>query len=196
LLGATGVWPQLSAQVRVGVEAVEPADFKKMREMGLGVLYGAVLEGGRVYTGPLAVALDGVLLREQGCDVVLLEGEAGEVLWRREATAEDRVLGGIVSDIRDLLRLRAGGEEEEVWAEVSGEAHTRCFVRLPLGRREAVLANVDDVMDERMDGEGMWQAVVRGISIAQLRLLASEGLAIPVAGEWSAAASAGLRLVG
>lgn len=197
MLGACGAWPRLSSQVRVAVDAVEMADVRKMRELGLGLVYGAVLEAGHVYAGPLAVALDGILLRERGRDAVLLETSGGEILWSRDAD-EGRVVRGVLGDMTDVLRMRQGaGVEMEslMGSEVSAD-EGQCYVRLPLGRRDAVLANVERVLEERVDGDGMWQAVVDGVHIGRLRLLASDGLALPVAGEWAAAASAGLRLVG
>lgn len=197
VLGACGAWPRVSSQVRVGVDAVEPADMRKMRELGLGVVYGAVLEGGRMYVGPLAVALDSPLLGERGRDVVMLDTDEGEVMWSRECDERARVLGGVMTDARDFLKWKQTGVEQAsgLLELAEDDRAALCYVRLASGRREAVLANVERVMEERVDSDGMWQAVVKGIHIGRLRLLASDGLALPLTGKWEASVGMGLRLV-
>lgn len=200
LMGACGGWPRVSAQVRVGVDALDPTDIRKLREFGLGLVYGSVLERGRFYTGPLAVALDGSLMRDRGRDVLVVEEEGGaQQVWSRDGDEWGRVVRGVTADVRAMVREKGGGKIEEnglISYSYLDDIEDVCYVRVGAGRREAILANVDHVLEERMDGEGMWHAVVRGMAIGQLRLLSSEGLALPVAGEWTPAAAAGLRLVG
>jgi hypothetical protein len=70
-----------------------------------------------------------------------------------------------------------------------------CHVCVPYGCRDALLKVAEDVVQERVAGDGRWQAVVQVPRLADARAHADGGLVMPVVRDWEAPA-AGLRLVG
>lgn len=188
-----GEWPKLSAQPRVGLDKMDVRDFRQMREFGLLPVYGAQLNVHGFYTGPLAVASDSLLTVGGAVDVLLCEGSSGESVMMLPASEEARVVKGIISDVSRWLREK--GSESRMNEILSAKVEPWvCYVRVPYGRRDALVAQ-GEVMGEKIEGDGQWQAVIKGVDVARLKLLAPDGCALPVAGAWEMP-SAGLRLVG
>ncbi|MBI1309225.1 MAG: hypothetical protein GC129_05180 [Proteobacteria bacterium] len=193
-----GLWPKVGSQLRVGLDALDMQDMRRMREFGLTLVYGAQLfDGGFVYTGPMAVDTASPLAQAQGRDVLLLEDEGGESVISQPADAQGRLLRGVVGDMVRLMRGRAAPEfaTHAVFGGAAG-ADGACYLRLPYGKREALMAAGAVVKEEKVEGNGTWQAVVEGVDMRRLRMLAPDGCIWPVAGSWEMPMAGGLRLVG
>lgn len=185
---------------RTGVESVEPADIKRLREFGLHPVFGAEITEDGIYTGPLAVAHGSPLLAQNARDVLLAETEQGDVVLAQDANEDQRIVSGIVADVRSFMRAPkpAMKEAPRMMMPMGIKAAERAYVRIPFAAREEVLAFRPEIMDERVDGDGLWQAVIGVEAIAALKLSAFGGMVFPLSGAWTppAAGSVSLRLVG
>ncbi|RYG60534.1 MAG: hypothetical protein EON60_06870 [Alphaproteobacteria bacterium] len=185
---------------RVGVESMEPADVKRMREFGLYPVFGAEITEDGIYTGPLAVAHGSPLLAQNARDVLLAQTELGDVVLAQDANEDQRMVGGVVADVRTFMRASKPALMQAPLRlmPMGGKAAERAYVRIPFAAREEVLAFRPEIMDERMDGDGLWQAVVAVEEIAALKLSSFGGMIFPLVGAWAppTAGSVGLRLVG
>lgn len=185
---------------RIGVDAAEPADVKRLRAFGLQPVYGAVIEEGYIYTGPMAVANGSALLNTTVQDVLVAETEQGDVILAYTADETTRVLAGIVADMRSYLRssrpaLAAGFKSFE---KHEAAEPVRAYVRMPYAAREVVLAVKPEILSEKVDGDGLWQAVIEVAGRESLQIASVGGMVYPVSGAWEppAAGSVGLRMVG
>lgn len=186
---------------RMGVESVEPADVKRLREFGLQVVFGAEITEDRIYTGPLAVAQGSPLLAQDARDVLLAETEAGEVVLAQNADEDQRVVAGVVADVRQFARAPKPAlmpMQRTMMMPVAAKTAQLAYVRIPYAAREEVLAFKPEIVDERMDGDGLWQAVVALADVTTLKLSSFGGMVFPIAGSWApqVQGAVGLRLVG
>lgn len=186
---------------RVGVESVEPADVKRMREFGLQPVFGAEITEKGIYTGPMAVAQGSPLLHADAQDVLVAETEHGDVVLAQAADETQRVVAGVIADVRQYLRAPKPTLSHEVRRyDIMKAEPVRAYVRVPYAMREQVLAEKPEIVDEHVNGDGLWQAVVEVDSLANLRIGAFGGMVFPIAGHWEppvrVAVGSGLRLVG
>lgn len=191
-----GVWHNgKRANVQRGsVDRVDAMVMRHLRGMGLELVLAAQIDRVGVYAGPMAVPIgsalaDGVLVGE---NVVVMVHGSGEAVIRLAADDRAMVRSGVVADVENMVR---GLRYEVPMGEVEGgDGIERCVVRCVYGKREAVM-QAGEVIFERVEGDGMWQAVVQGVPFARLRMLVPEALVLPLVGGWDVPA-AGLRLVG
>lgn len=186
---------------RVGVEAVEPADMRRLREFGLQPVFGAEITENGIYSGPMAVAPDSPLLGAVARDVLVAETAQGEMVLTHSGDEMQRAIGGILADVRQFLRAPKPAMDKGVrdyGLRVRGPEAVRAYVRVPYAARELVLAAKPEIMLEKVDGDGLWQAVIGIESLSQLKIGAVGGMVYPLSGSWvaPAAGSGGLRLVG
>lgn len=183
---------------RVGVEQVEPTDVRRLRNFGLQPVFGAEITEHGLYTGPLAVASGSPLIQGNAQDVLVAETGHGEMVLMHSADETERMVSGVVADMRQYLRSAKPALITEVrnyGAAVHRDA-VRAYVRIPYTEREQILAAKPEVMQERTDGDGLWQAVVAVESLDDLRIGAFGGVVYPLNGSWQAPAASALRLVG
>lgn len=194
-----GVWPKISASVRVGMDAFRPEDFKNLRLFGLQPVYGADVSAHGAYTGPLAVAPGHPLLQGPERDVLVLDTADGELVLQAPADEEARIIQGVLADVRGWMRrkpmhgvVHTAANVQDFFGKASSEL---CYVRVPYGQREMASAGAHDVVQERVEGDGFWQGVLKGADVRELRLRLPEAVVMPLVGSWEAPAQ-GLRLVG
>lgn len=186
--------------LRVSVEQVEPADVRRLREFGLQPVFGADIRKDEVYTGPMAVAVGSPLVHANVQDVMVAETEHGDILLTHTADETQRMVAGVIADIRQFLRSAKPVEVMEL--RESGfkqvEVPERAYVRVPYAMRERVLGFKPEILTERVDGDGLWHAVIAVERVSELQLSAAGGMVYPLSGAWEppAASSGGLRLVG
>ncbi len=190
--------PQLQ---RMGVESMEPADVRRLREFGLHPVFGAEITEDGIYTGPLAVAHGSPLLAQTARDVLLAETEQGDIVLAQDAGEDQRMVSGVLADVRTFMRAPKPAlmpQAPHMMMPFAAKPAERAYVRIPYGMRDEVLAFKPEIMDERTDGDGLWQAVIVVEAIAKLKLSAFGGMVFPLVGAWAppAAGSVGLRLVG
>lgn len=181
-------------QMRVGVEQVEPADMRRLREFGLQMVFGAEVSLDSLYVGPLAVTAENPLLAAAQQDVFLGEGEAGEIVL---SCGGGVMLGGLLADLRQVVRAPKPAALGQVAVyERRAPEDVRAYVRIAAESREVVLAAKPEVVQERLSGDGLWQAVVTVKNLQALQeVYAAGGMVYPVSGDWQPV-STGLRLVG
>lgn len=181
-------------QLRVGVERVEQADVRRLREFGLQMVFGAVISAQGIYVGPLAVGPESPLLAAAQQDVLVGEGDGGDVVL---SCAADVFVGGLAADLRQVLRAPKPAFAGQAARYERGQPEgVRAYVRIAAESREAVLGAKPEVMQERVSGDGLWQAVVAVKSLHDLQEVhAAGGMVYPLSGAWQPV-SVGLRLVG
>lgn len=187
-------WPSRNACVRNGPERVGVDDIKALRPFGLEMVFGAQVAPGRIYTGPMAVAHDSPLVAGRQEDVLLLDMADGQSLLMAQSGGAMAMVSGVLADVQRFMRSRkvlAAPKHAPDMVAVS-----RYYVQVPYAMREAVLEQVDTVVQDHKSGDGQWQAVVEGSSFADLRAALEDGAVYPLCGEWEAPAQSGLRLVG
>lgn len=117
------------------------------------------------------------------------------------ATGEDvaRIVAGAVADVRAYLRSAkpASVQTPRYVGLPALREPLRMYVRVPYAARELVLADKPEVMHERVDGDGLWQAVIAH-DTGTMALDHVGGMIYPISGDWQApaAGAVGLRLVG
>jgi homoserine dehydrogenase len=183
-----------SKQMRVGVEQVEIADMRRLREFGLQMVFGAEVSVDGLYVGPLAVTPESPLLAAAQQDVFLGEGEAGEIVLSCGAGV---MLGGLLADLRQVVRsAKPAAEGQMAVYERRAPEDVRAYVRIAAESRDVVLAAKPEVVQERLSGDGLWQAVVAVKNLQVLQeVYTAGGMVYPLSGEWQPV-STGLRLVG
>jgi len=189
-----------SQLTRVSVEMCEPEDVKRLRSFGLQPVYGAEITEEGIYTGPLAVANGSPLLNATVQDVLVAETDHGDMVLAHTASEEQRVVAGIVADVRAYLRPSRpalGGMVKNFGIQTAQEP-LRAYVRMPYAARDVVLAGKPEILSEKVEADGLWQAVVAVQDRASLQIGALGGVVYPVSGEWEppVAGSVGLRMVG
>lgn len=185
---------------RISVEQVEPADVRRMREFGLQPVFGAEITEQGIYTGPMAVAHNSPLLNATVQDVLVAETAHGEILLTHSADEVQRVVAGVMADVRQFLRTPKPAITTEMRATgfASVRKPERAYVRVPFAAREQVLAFKPEILSERVEGDGLWQAVIEVERVSELRLSAFGAMVYPLNGHWTAPVmgTVGLRLVG
>lgn len=189
------VWGRVSGYARTGLELVEPSDVQRLREFGLNLVYGAEISAEGIYTGPLAVGHDSPLLAAQMQDVLVMQTVHGEMVLSQPAEESVRMVAGVTADVRQWLRSIRPALALVEPARAVREDTTRCFVRLPYARREAIVALKPEILKERVVGDGLWQAVLSVPQGVEIQPGEMGGVVYPVSGAWEPAAAAGLRLV-
>lgn len=183
---------------RGGVEQLEPADVRRLREFGLQPVFGAEITETGIMTGPMAVVHGSPLLNTNVQDVLVAETAMGNVVLTHMADETARTVAGVVADVRQFLRspkptMMSG--VRDFGMKASAEP-VKAYVRVPFAGREAVLAAKPEIMQERVEGDGLWQAVVAVERLNDIQVGAAGGMVFPVSGEWQAPTPGGLRLVG
>lgn len=189
---------------RVSVEQVEAADVKRLRAFGLVPVFGAEISEHEIYAGPMVVARDSALLQADGADIVVADTSYGEVTLRADSDDVKRVVAGVVADVRTLLRSPKPAlplERPMPLARVQPlDQLEMAYVRLPFAERDKVLALKPVVLQDVVEGDGLWQAVVAVPRVREIQVSALGGVVYPVATAWApqvaASALPGLRLVG
>ena len=185
---------------RASVEQLEPADVRRLREFGLQPVFGAEISEEGITTGPMAVAHGSPLLNTSVRDVLVAETLQGEVVVTHSGDDVQRIVAGVTADVRQFLRsakpVRLNGVREH--GIKARSEPVKAYVRVPYNMREQVLAAKPEIMQERVDGDGLWQAVVAVANVQGIQVSAVGGAVFPVSGEWTAqaAGNTGLRLVG
>jgi hypothetical protein len=196
LLGnGCGWWPQLTSQMRAGVEQVESSLFQDIQAFGLEIIFAARAEGGHLYIGPMLVAEGHPLAQAPEREVIVVETAGGEMVLTQPASETERVLRGVMGDVQRYLRNRSRKLMKAEFANAAAVS-SRCMVICAYGQRETVIAQSDRVLMERIPGNGNWQAVITTKNFEALRATLAGVLLIPLAGEWQVPQQAGLRLVG
>ena len=185
---------------RGGVEQLEPADVRRLREFGLQPVYGAEITEDGIATGPMAVAHGSALLNTSVRDVLVAETLMGDVVLTHDGDDIQRMVAGVTADVRQFLRSAKPQSVQGVRAHGIRKAQepVKAYVRVPYVAREQVLAVKPEIMQERVEGDGLWQAVVAVERLQDIQIGAVGGMVFPVSGEWKpqAVMSGGLRLVG
>lgn len=193
-----------TALQRASVEQVESADVKRLRGFGLVPLFGAEISENEIYAGPMAVAQDSALLQADGADVMVAETGYGDLTLRADSDEVRRVVAGVVADVRTLMRspkpaLPLERQIPLTKPQALGQLEM-AYVRIPFAEREKVLAMKPEILQDVVEGDGLWQAVIAVPRVRDIRISAVGGVVYPVATAWapqaSAVATGGLRLVG
>ena len=191
-----------AAMQRVSVEHVDAADTKRLSAFGLRLVFGADMTEQEIYAGPMAVAEDSPLLQTRAHDVLVAETAHGDIVLRQEADEARRLVAGVTADVRALVRspkpaLPVRRPYDYAMPQPAGVLEM-AYVRVPFAAKEAVLAHKPEVMQDAVDGDGLWQAVVAVPRVRELDVMAQGGMVYPLASAWQprVAQVAGLRLVG
>jgi hypothetical protein len=133
-------------------------------------------------------------------DVMVAETEMGNLILAHAADETERVVAGIVADVRAFLRSPKPALQAAVrrFDPQVVQEPMRAYVRVPFAAKDVVLAVKPEILSEKIDGDGLWQAVVEVKSPADLQVNSLGGMVYPLSGEWEApvAGSVGLRMVG
>jgi homoserine dehydrogenase len=185
---------------RAGVEQLEPADVRRLREFGLQPVFGAEITEGGIMTGPMAVTQGSALLNTQVQDVLVAETAQGEIVLTHSGDETQRMVAGVIADVRQFMRspkpMMMNGVRDFGFKKANEPV--KAYVRVPFAAREHVLAVKPEIMQERVEGDGLWQAVVAVERLQDIQIGAVGGVVFPINGAWTpaAAGSGGLRLVG
>ncbi|TKW60638.1 MAG: hypothetical protein DI628_06990 [Blastochloris viridis] len=193
-----------TALQRASVEQVESADVKRLRAFGLVPVFGAEIAENEIYAGPMAVAQDSALLQADGADVMVAETTYGDVTLRADSDEVRRVVAGVVADVRTLMRSPKPALPLERQIPLTkpqplGQLEM-AYVRIPFAERDKVLAMKPEILQDVMEGDGLWQAVIAVPRVRDIQIGAVGGVVYPLATAWAPQAAAevsrGLRLVG
>ncbi len=189
---------------RASVEQVEMADIKRLRAFGLAPVFGAEISENEIYAGPMAVAQDSALLQADSGDVMLAETLYGDVTLRAASDDMQRVVAGVVADVRTLMRspkpaLPLERQIPLTRPQALGQLEM-AYVRVPFAERDKVLAMKPEILQDSVEGDGLWQAVIAVPRVRDIQVSALGGVVYPIATAWApqaaARATGGLRLVG
>ncbi|PZR19035.1 MAG: hypothetical protein DI538_31510 [Azospira oryzae] len=137
-----------------------------------------------------------------GMDVLVAETAHGEIVMSQTADDTARILAGVVADVRQYLRAPRPALTVDVreFGVKANAGNGLAYVRVPFAAREQVLALKPEIVQELVEGDGLWQAVVAVDDIASIKVSAHGGMVMPLNGAWQAPVSGhafgGLRLVG
>ncbi len=193
-----------TALQRASVEQVENADVTRLRAFGLAPVFGAEISENEIYAGPMAVAQDSALLQVDGADVMVAETMYGDVTLRSDSDEVRRVVAGVVADVRTLMRSPKPALPLERQIPLTKplplDQLEMAYVRIPFAERDKVLAMKPEILQDVVEGNGLWQAVIAVPRVRDIQVSALGGVVYPVATAWApqaaVVATGGLRLVG